>query len=307
MATPTLDRMNSDHLRALVAAVDHGTFDAAADSLRISGSAFSQRIKALERQVGQVLLARTVPVRPTAAGERMLRLARQTLALEDEALAALGHGDGGRVPLRVALNADSLDTWWEPVLREAATWDDVVLQMQSEDQEHTAVLLRDGAVVAAVTDDPTPVAGCTSTPLGTMRYHAVCASFLLELHRDARGRVDFGTLPIVDYGPRDGLQHTVLRRVTRGRPVTDPPTHLVPSVHAYLRAVELGLGWGMLPSAQIPPGVLEGRHPDLEPIAALGAADVHLHWQRWTAGTAALDRLTDAVLRAAPSAGDTAD
>ncbi|MWD30841.1 LysR family transcriptional regulator, partial [Aquicoccus sp. SCR17] len=90
MATPTLDRMNSDHLRALVAAVDHGTFDAAADSLRISGSAFSQRIKALERQVGQVLVARTVPVRPTAAGERMLRLARQTLALEDEALAALG-------------------------------------------------------------------------------------------------------------------------------------------------------------------------------------------------------------------------
>ena len=53
--------------------------------------------------------------------------------------------------------------------------------------------------------------------------------------------------------------------------------------------------------------MLEGRHPDLEPIAALGAADVHLHWQRWTAGTAALDRLTDAVLRAAPSAGDTAD
>uniref|UniRef100_UPI001EE7C9DC LysR substrate-binding domain-containing protein n=1 Tax=Micrococcus sp. HSID17228 TaxID=2419507 RepID=UPI001EE7C9DC len=167
------------------------------------------------------------------------------------------------MPLRVALNADSLDTWWEPVLREAATWDDVVLQMQSEDQEHTAVLLRDGAVVAAVTDDPTPVAGCTSTPLGTMRYHAVCASFLLELHRDARGRVDFGSLPIVDYGPRDGLQHTVLRRVTRGRPVADPPTHLVPSVHAYLRAVELGLGWGMLPSVQIPPGVLEGRHPDL--------------------------------------------
>ena len=237
----------------------------------------------------------------------MLRLARQTLVLEDETLAALGRGDGGRVPLRVALNADSLDTWWEPVLREAATWDDVVLQMQSEDQEHTAVLLRDGAVVAAVTDDPTPVAGCTSTPLGTMRYHAVCASFLLELHRDARGRVDFGTLPIVDYGPRDGLQHTVLRRVTRGRPVADPPTHLVPSVHAYLRAVELGLGWGMLPSVQIPPGVLEGRHPDLEPIPALGAADVHLHWQRWTAGTAALDRLTDAVLRAAPSAGDTAD
>lgn len=299
--------MNSDHLRALVSAVDHGTFDAAADALRISGSAFSQRVKALERQVGQVLLARTVPVRPTPAGERMLRLARQTLALEEEALASLGRGDGGRVPVRVAINADSLDTWWEPVLREAATWDDVVLQLRTEDQEHTASLLRDGTVVAAVTDDPTPVSGCTSTPLGTMRYHAVCASFLLEMHRDERGRLDLATLPRVDYGLRDGLQRTVLRRAARGRAAFDPPHHLVPSVQSYLRAVELGLGWGMLPSAQLPPGVLEGRHPDLEPVPSLGTVDLTLHWQRWSAGTAALDRLTDAVLRAAPSVADAAD
>ncbi|TFI26684.1 transcriptional regulator, partial [Micrococcus endophyticus] len=113
---------------------------------------------------------------------------------------------GGRVPVRVAINADSLDTWWDPVLREAATWDDVVLQLRTEDQEHTAALLRDGTVVAAVTDDPTPVSGCTSTPLGTMRYHAVCASFLLEMHRDERGRLDLAALPRVDYGLRDGLQ-----------------------------------------------------------------------------------------------------
>lgn len=44
--------MNTDHLRALAAAVDEGTFDAAADALRISGSAFSQRIKALEKDAG---------------------------------------------------------------------------------------------------------------------------------------------------------------------------------------------------------------------------------------------------------------
>lgn len=298
--------MNSDHLRALVSAVDHGTFDAASAALGISGSAFSQRVKALERQAGQVLLTRTVPVRPTAAGERMLRLARQTLALEEEALASLGRGEGGRVPLRVALNADSLDTWWAPVLREAATWDNVVLQLHAEDQEHTAALLRDGTAVAAVTDDPTPVAGCTSTPLGTMRYHAVCASFLVEMHRDARGRVDLAALPRVDYGPRDGLQRTVLRRAARGRAAADPPNHLVPSVQSYLHAVRVGLGWGMLPSVQVPPGVLEGRHPDLEPVPALGTVDVTLHWQRWSAGTAALDRLTDAVLRAAPSVGDAA-
>ena len=296
--------MNSDHLRALAAAVDHGTFDAAADALRISGSAFSQRIKALERQVGQVLLARTVPVRPTSAGERMLRLARQTLALEDEALAALGQGAGGRIPLAVAVNADSLDTWWAPVLREAATWDDVVLHLHSEDQQHTAELLRDGTAVAAVTDDPTPVSGCTVTRIGSMRYHAVAATFLLELHRDERGRVDFGTMPMLDFGPRDGLQSTVLRRAAARRhgPAPAPPHHLVPSVQAYLRAVECGLGWGMLPAVQIPAGVLEGTHPELSEVSVLGTVDVDLYWQKWAAGTAALDRLTETVLRAAPAA-----
>jgi hypothetical protein len=48
--------VNTDHLRAFVLAVDEGTFESAAALLLISGSAFSQRIKALEKEVGQVLL-----------------------------------------------------------------------------------------------------------------------------------------------------------------------------------------------------------------------------------------------------------
>ncbi|MDO4239139.1 ArgP/LysG family DNA-binding transcriptional regulator [Micrococcus sp.] len=299
--------MNSDHLRALVAAVDHGTFDAGAEALRISGSAFSQRVKALERQTGQVLLTRTVPVRPTPAGERMLRLARQTLALEDEALTALGRGAGGRTPLSVAVNADSLDTWWRPVLREAATWDDVVLHLHAEDQGHTTGLLRDGTAVAAVTDDPAPVTGCTAERIGTMRYHAVATAFLLDLHRDAAGRIDVGTLPVVDYGPRDGLQRAVLaragaeeERARTGRPA--PPHHQVPSVAAYATAVRVGLGWGMLPTEQVPAAVFAGTHPDLTLVPELGDAEIPLHWQRWSAGPAALDRLTETVRRWAPRA-----
>lgn len=303
IAARTLGRVNSEHLRALAAAVDHGTFDAAADALRISGSAFSQRVKTLERRVGQVLLTRTVPVRPTAAGERMLRLARQTLALEDEALASLGHAPGGRTTLAVAVNADSLDTWWRPIIREAATWDDVVLHLHSEDQQHTVELLRDGTAVAAVTDRPEPVSGCTVTRIGAMRYRAVAASVLLDRHRDGRGRVDVRTLPLLDFGPRDGLQRTVLHRAVRGGgPAPTPPHHLLPSVQAYLGAVESGLGWGMLPAAQVPASVLAGTHPDLEAIPELGTAEVPLYWHRWAAGTAALDRLSETVSRAAPAA-----
>jgi LysR family transcriptional regulator, chromosome initiation inhibitor len=287
--------VNSDHLRALAAAVDEGTFDAAADSLRISGSAFSQRIRALEKQVGQVLLARTVPVRATDAGEHMLRLARQVLALEDEALGSLGVGRHGRTALPVAVNADSLDTWFLGVLRRAATWDDVVLNLHTEDQAHTATLLRAGTVMAAVTAVPEPVAGCVEIPLGTMRYHPVATRFLTDLHRREDGSPDLTTMPAVDYGVRDMLQHQVLARAGLGT----PPHHLIPSVTAYYRAVTGGLGWGMIPQSQMPDGVLEGTHPELVTIPDLGDMDVPLYWQRWNSGPDALDRLTEAVLASA--------
>ncbi|WP_277245625.1 ArgP/LysG family DNA-binding transcriptional regulator [Micrococcus terreus] len=291
--------MNTDHLRALAAAVDEGTFEAAAAALRISGSAFSQRIKALEKDLGQVLLTRTIPVTTTVAGDRALRLARQVAVLEDEARRSMGQGGGGRTVLRVAVNVDSLATWFVEVLRQAVTWDDVVLQLQTEDQGHTHELLRSGAVVAAVGEEPQPVTGCISMELGQMGYHAVAASALLE-HYAENGVVDFGAMPVVDFGPRDTMQRSVLDRLARERGlVLDPPRHVVPSSETYLRAVELGMGWGMFPDWQLPAGVLEGTHPEMEMIPELGSARIGLHWQRWSAGTGALDRLTAAVQQAA--------
>lgn len=312
LQTLKLSFMNTDHLRALAAAVDEGTFEAAADLLRISGSAFSQRIKALEKDMGQVLLTRTVPVATTLAGDRVLRLARQVAVLEDDARRSLGRGSGGRTVLRVAVNVDSLATWFVEVLRQAATWDDVALQLQAEDQEHTHELLRSGAVVAAVTERPTPVSGCVSMELGGMGYHAVAASALLDRYRMGRrgsgddgghadsADVDFGAMPVVDFGSRDNLQRSRLSRLGRERGLTlDPPRHVVPDAETYLEAVKLGMGWGMFPDGQLPDGVLEGTHPELEAIPELGAAQVQLHWQRWSAGTEALDRLTAAVQQAA--------
>ena len=53
-------------------------------------SAVSQRIKALEQRVGQVLVIRERPCKPTAAGIPLVRLAAQTAMLESEALAEAG-------------------------------------------------------------------------------------------------------------------------------------------------------------------------------------------------------------------------
>lgn len=293
--------MNTDHLRAFVVAVDEGTFDAAAALLQISASAFSQRIKALEREVGHVLLTRTVPVTPTESGEKLLRIARQTMLLEDDARRSLGFRGSSvsyapTITLAVAVNADSLAGWFIRVLQEAATWDDVELHIHAEDQQHTHELLRNGTVSAAVTEHPAPVSGCRSEPLGTIRYWPTASSELLDRHRRDDGAVDWPRVPQIDYSIRDATQRTALERLGVSAPTI---THLLPSVQAYNAAVGYGLGWGMIPESMMPEGVVEGEHPDLVIIPEIGAEDVQLHWQHWSTTSPAMDRLSAVVRRAA--------
>src|ERR1700755_198785 len=83
-------RLDADQLTALAAVIESGSFDAAAERLHVTPSAVSQRIKALEQRIGQVLVVREKPCRTTTAGIPLLRLAAQTAMLEAEALAEMG-------------------------------------------------------------------------------------------------------------------------------------------------------------------------------------------------------------------------
>jgi len=279
-------------LAALVAIADHGTFDAAARALHVTPSAISQRIRALESQVGQVVVQRASPCRPTPAGEVLLRLARQTRLLHDEVRDALAHGRQGVVGLPIAVNADSLATWFRGVLGEVAGWSEVALRLQVEDQAYSADLLRRGEVLAAVTSDPAPVQGCSSERIGAMRYVPAATPALAGRWR--RGRApDWAAMPMVVFNDKDALQHDLL--LTRGA-VEPPVVHRVPTSADFLEAIRLGLGWGMVPRQQLAPLVAAGE------LVALGSRlhlDVPLHWQRWRLDSPTLDRLTEAVRRAA--------
>src|SRR5882757_1366569 len=98
-------QIDSAQLDTFAAVIDEGSFEAAARRLRITPSAVSQRIKALESRLGHVLIQRTKPTRSTEAGEALLRLARQVDLLEVEAIASVkGKLEGLRLP--IAVNAD---------------------------------------------------------------------------------------------------------------------------------------------------------------------------------------------------------
>jgi len=282
---------NAAAVEALVAIADHGTFDAAARALHVTPSAVSQRIRALEQEVGHVVVRRGTPCEPTEAGAALVRLGRQTRLLDDEARASVeAHGD--RVEVAVAVNADSLATWFRDVLAEVAAQDELVVRLVVEDQAYSAELLRSGEALAAVTSDPHPVQGCRSEHLGSLRYRPAATPELAERWRHGRSH-DWQRMPVVVFNAKDALQHDVLR----ARGVTEPDiVHLVPTSADFHEAVRLGLGWGMLPEPQLLPDLAAGR------LVTLGGRthhDVHLYWQRWRIDSTTLATLTDAVRRSA--------
>ena len=291
---PAVSRFDAAQLEALIAIADHGTFDAAARALHVTPSAISQRIRALESSVGQVVVQRSSPSRPTATGEVLLRLARQSRLLHEEAAAALASGYRLQADLPVAVNADSLATWFRAVVGEVAGWTDLALRLHVEDQAHTTDLLRRGEVLGAVTSEIVPVQGCTAEVLGVLRYFPAAAPALVARFRKGRG-VDWERMPVVVFNEKDRLQDDILG--DRDRP---PVVHRVPTSADFLEAVCLGLGWAAIPEPQLVEETAKGRLERLSPSKGRGGhLDVPLHWQRWRIDSPALARLTDAVRRAA--------
>ncbi|MEG0047495.1 MAG: LysR family transcriptional regulator, partial [Comamonas sp.] len=63
-------------LECLAAIVETGGFEKAAQRLHVTQSAVSQRLRALEEQAGSVLVVRSRPLRPTRAGQLLLKHAQ---------------------------------------------------------------------------------------------------------------------------------------------------------------------------------------------------------------------------------------
>ena len=280
-------------LRALAAAVTTGTLDAAARELHVTPSAVSQRLKALEAATGRVLLVRSKPVQVTPSGAAVLRLARQVELLGADTARELGSDDdpGGRITMPIAVNADSLATWVLPAL--APLGSAYCFDLHTTDQEHTGDLLRDGTVMAAITAEADPVPGCRVVRLGVMRYRPMATrGFIRRWFSAGVSSHALAEAPVVVFDRRDDLQHAYLRR----HGVASPPTSYVPSSADYLRAIRLGLGWGMVPDLQLAGAPGGAELLELDPD---GVSDVTLHWQQWRLVSPALDRVADAVREAA--------
>lgn len=289
-------------LAALAAVIREGNFERAAAALHVTPSAVSQRIRALEERVGCALVVRDQPCRATDAGRRLCQHVDRVRLLEQElqgALPALVPEGTARVTLPIAVNADSLATWFAPAVADFAASAPVLLDLAVDDQDHTTDWLRSGAVLAAVTGSSRPATGCNSRPLGAMRYIAAASpAFVARYFGSGDGRgVGAGNLaqaPCLVFNAKDELQARWVRRLCH-RDV-DMPCHTVPSTQAFVTAALAGMGWGMQPQALIARQLQDGALVPLLPDAPL---DVPLYWQQARAASGVLDALSRVVLAAA--------
>lgn len=280
-----------DLARTLAVVVEEGTLDAAARRLHITPSAVSQRVRALEDQLGRVVLVRSKPARATAAGDAVVRLARQLALVEYDALAAMGAEGGSVASIPLAVNADSLATWFLPPLARVAARREVVFDLHRDDQDFTAGLLESGTVMAAVTSREAPVAGCRVRRLGVLRYEAVATTgFAARWFANGVDADALTAAPVVDFDRRDDLQTRWLAR--REVAASAPPRHRVPASQDFATAIELGLGWGLLPGFQSAAGLAAGA------LVRLGddPVDVPLYWQQWNLTSPLLDDIADEIV-----------
>ncbi|HEY3599429.1 MAG TPA: LysR family transcriptional regulator ArgP [Paraburkholderia sp.] len=276
-------------LDALAAVVRQGSFERAARDLNVTPSAVSQRVKLLEERVGSVLVKRGNPCVATPAGALLCRHTERVQLLEAELAGPLPTLPGALLQswptLRVAVNDDSVGTWFIDAVADFCAEREMLLDLVVDDQDHTAQLIRDGSVQGAVTTQAEPVQGCRSTRLGRMRYLAVCSPAFHARHfaggitRDSLRRA-----PCVDFNPKDQLQKRFMRKITRAE--VDPPLNWIPHVAGFERACVTGLGWGMCPERMVLPHLERGALIDMLPGKHL---DIDLYWQSWRLSIGWLD------------------
>ena len=297
--------VSAESLVTLTAVLREGTFEAAAASLHVTPSAVSQRIKALEHSVGRILVRRVKPVTATPDGEVLARLGEQWSLLVAEArgeLTGIVHDADldprklPRVTLHVACNADSLATWFLPVIAEFHAAHQVNLDLHRDDESVTTALLRAGDVVGAVTSEPTVVRGCGTVQLGSLRYFPVATASFIErwLPNGVRAR-DMQYAPMVMFDHNDHLQLKALNHLVP-EPISPPVTY-IPAAAEYRRAVQAGIGWGAVPEVE-----MDDSHTgvDLVPLSRR-PIDVPLYWQYWRLRSPLVTALTEIVVEHARS------
>ena len=297
-----MSTLDPDALECLAAIVEEGGFERAAQRLNITQSAVSQRLRSLESQAGTVLIVRSRPLRPTAAGHlllkhtKQLRLLRADLERDMQELApSLLGGSRDEERISIAINADSIATWAMGALQ-GVVRQGLPLEIITDDQDFTQDWLREGQVLGCVTTFKQALRGCKVVPLGAMNYVAVAApGFAQERLGGELTAHNFRKAPFVAFNRKDDMQSEFVGKAFGLKRVTLSQL-FVPSSEGQVRAVLAGWGVSVVPELLVRGLLAQGQLVNLAPAHTL---QIQLYWHCWNLQSEVLDTLSAALTQAA--------
>jgi LysR family transcriptional regulator (chromosome initiation inhibitor) len=285
----TFDR---HQLETFSVVVETRHFGRAASILNVTRGAVSQRIIALEEAFGTPLLVRD-GITLTPAGETVLQHIQALKLLEADTLQRIKPDRRGRTKIAIAVNADSLASWFEPVACAIAK-ENFALELLVDDQDYTLSVLTRGEAMGCVSTESNAPTGFVARPIGAMKYECVAVpeftaahfSHGLTLHKVLEA-------PAVLFNRKDSLHAVFLERLL-GFPVRGYATHFFPSPVALLGAIRAGVGYGLVPSIQADSLIDAGELISLAPEHSVA---VSLYWHHWEKAPPNAQAISELVLR----------
>ena len=280
-------------LEALAEVVQQGSFERAAQSLAITQSAISQRIKLLEQRTGLPLLIRSSPVQATIEGKKLIQHSRQVQLLEKDLISNFQQSASQAFQkVYLAVNADSLATWLPSIFAKLFA-QNILLDFTLDDQDVTHEYLKDGAVMGCITTKPQAYQGCRSEKLGEMEYITVATPEFTQRYKG----LSFSEIPTIEFGNNDNLHNEFLSKHF-GLKAGQYPAHKLPSTEAFLDAALAGIAYAIAPRLQAQQALDDGRLIEMTPGKSL---NITLYWHYWSLGNSTLKAVGDSMHRAAKS------
>lgn len=285
-------------LEAFAAVLEYQNFDRAALALGLTKGAVSQRIKSLEESLCTVLLLRGKPSIPTPVGEVVLRHVKALRLLEQDVYLAASAGPviNNQVSISIAVDANSLATWFRSLTSVLVEELPVALEIIVENLSETCSLLHRGDVAGCVATNGTAAPGFDAVYLGEMEYRCVstpafAASYFPNgLHLEAALAA-----PVILLNRKDSL-HDEFIKMLFGIATGKYIRHYFSSPATLLDAILAGRGYGIIAAEQANHWLSQRALVDLVPSNPL---IVPLYWHHWRSASGVARRVREAITRAA--------
>lgn len=281
-------------IHALDTVIQQQSFDKAANVLNITQSAISQRIKQLEQVVAQPVLIRSQPLRPTLIGEKLLSHFRKIRQLEYDLTSEIMPNDTPTsTPINIAVNADTLASWFIPAITPVLKKYSVELNIQVSNEASTQELLKKGEVFAAVSSQQKSFAGVKVEPIGTIDY-ILCSTreFKKNNFKGGLNKNNLQRAQCIDYDERDTMHGDYVKahfNVNRN----DYPCHRIRSSEAVVHMALAGLAYGLIPTTQANEHLASGALIDLAPEQHLSQT---LYWHSWALERGVQKKISDTII-----------